>query len=87
MIISIIMMVISYYGLYELSERYKNRSYFDAIFKILSDTSNNTNSNGHVDNGHVDNGHVGSHNIVYDESLNDDDSANNNIHNVLLLKV
>ena len=82
MIISIIMMVISYYGLYELSERYKNRSYFDAIFKILSDTSNNTNSNGHVDNGHV-----GSHNIVYDESLNDDDSANNNTHNVLLLKV
>jgi len=67
---------------YELSERYKNTSYFDAIFKILPDTIDNTYSNGHVDNGHVD-----SHNIGYDESLNYDDSANNNIHNVLLFKL
>jgi hypothetical protein len=77
-IISIIMIIISYHGLYELSERYKNKSYFDVIFKILPDIS-------HVDNNsHVDN----SHNIEYvDSSHNDDDNGNNNTHNVLLFKV
>ena len=45
------MMIISYH--YELSERYKNKSYSDVIFKILPDVS------------HVDNSHVNSYYIEY----------------------
>ena len=72
MIVSIIMMIISYHGLYELSERYKNKSYFDVIFKILPDVS------------HVDNNHVNSHDIEYVDSSHD--NGNSNTHNVLLFK-
>lgn len=85
MIISIIMMIISYHGLYELSERYKNKSYFDAIYKIVPDTSNSTSSNGlHIDdNDHLDS-QIDSHNIEYkDTSFNGDNAT----HNVLLSKV